>query len=112
MYLSKLSLNSTHYYVKKALSDCNEMHNLIMSGFPQLSEQQKNKGGPRSHFGVLYRIDSYHNNSQFYIIVQSQVKPDWSSLPENYCLPTNEEGIETKDIESIKNNLKIEAQKK
>lgn len=75
MYLSKLILNEREGYVHRELGNAHALHQRIMQAFPD--EQRLN---PRQDWNVLYR----HEPDSLVVLVQSDLKPDWSRLPLNY----------------------------
>lgn len=83
MYLSRLVLNPRSRAVRNDLSDCRGMHRTILSAFPQANKDQ---GGARSEFGVLFRADSDSRSGRITLLVQSEVEPDWTRLPNDYLL--------------------------
>jgi CRISPR system Cascade subunit CasE len=80
MFLSKLILNISDREVRRDLADCHDLHRTIMSAFPQA-----NGVAPREEFGVLFRVD-VGRDGKIILLVQSQVEPDWSRLPDDYLL--------------------------
>lgn len=60
MYLSRIQVD---------LSKVRSVHRLVMAGFPQVDSNS-----PRAQLKVLYRVDGR------YILVQSDLKPDWSQV--------------------------------
>lgn len=83
MYLSRLILNPRNRKVRRDLSDCQELHRTVLSGFPDMHENGINA---RHKFGVLHRLDIHPVSGAIVLLVQSIAKPDWSSLPEGYLL--------------------------
>jgi CRISPR system Cascade subunit CasE len=83
MYLSRLVLNPRSRAVRNDLSDCRNLHRTILSAFPQANKEQ---GGARAEFGVLYRADADPRSGKITLLVQSQTEPDWSRLPNDYLL--------------------------
>lgn len=95
MYLSLLRLNLANRQVHRDLADCQQMHRTIMSAFPTVAGARD----PRAQMGVLYRIEKRRVGVQ--VFVQSQVRPDWSSLPDLYLM----ESAQTKDITDFMNGI-------
>lgn len=83
MYLSRLVLNPRSRAVRNDLSDCRGLHRTILSAFPQA---QKEQGGARAEFGLLYRADAEPRSGRITLLVQSSAEPDWSRLPKDYLL--------------------------
>lgn len=77
MYLSRLVLNPRSRAVRNDLSDCRSLHRTILSAFPQANKEQ---GGARAEFGVLFRADADPRSGRITLLVQSQTEPDWSRL--------------------------------
>lgn len=83
--LSRLELAPRHLGVARDVGDVTEMHRTIMRAFPASEDRT-----PRAAFGVLFRADPKRR----VVLVQSQVVPDWSLLPDGYLV-----GAETKEID-------------
>jgi CRISPR system Cascade subunit CasE len=77
MYLSRLVLNPRSRAVRNDLSDCRNLHRTILSAFPQANKEQ---GGARAEFGVLFRVDTDPRSGGIALLVQSQTEPDWLRL--------------------------------
>jgi CRISPR system Cascade subunit CasE len=76
---SILSLDTHHPLGKRALLDPQVMHRTVMSGFYGWTEP-----GSRDHraqMGVLSLWTLDLRNRTLLLVVQSQVQPDWSSIP-------------------------------
>lgn len=80
MFLSLLKLNPASWAVRRGLADCQQLHQTIMAAFPEASE-----AAARQSLGVLFRLEATENGTLLY--VQSRAEPDWSRLPQGYCLP-------------------------
>ena len=91
MYLSKLLLNPTNSRVREDLSDCQRMHNTVMSGFPSSGESD---GVARSKYSVLYRIEANDREQSIVLLVQSAVRPYWDHLVANGYLAASSLGEE------------------
>jgi CRISPR system Cascade subunit CasE len=85
LYLSKLILNSRSNQVRRDLADCQSLHRRILSAFPNVTGDGAKA---REHFGVLHRLDLSKDGEQsiLVLLVQSNIEPDWTVLPEDYCL--------------------------
>lgn len=84
MYLSRLILDPRNRAVRRDLADCQAMHRTLLRAFPPI------EGGPaaaRSHYGVLYRIETVRSTGMIRVYVQSAIEPDWSRLPDGYLAP-------------------------
>lgn len=79
LYLSRLTLNPRDRRVQRELADCQALHRRVMTGFPGDAER-----GPRERYGVLYRVDSQLRAGRITLLVQSEMAPDWSALPQGY----------------------------
>jgi CRISPR system Cascade subunit CasE len=78
LYLSRLSLQIRNRAVQYDLSDCHNMHRRLLMGFPDLKDVVE----ARSHFGLLYRVESNRGNVS--VLAQSSGEPRWDRLPEGY----------------------------
>lgn len=72
MYLSLLKLNPSSRKVRVEAYRPYELHRSIMHAFPD-----KNNGGPGR---VLFRLDIDQKTGNMSVLVQSEKKPDWTSL--------------------------------
>jgi len=78
MYLSQLILNERQPQVYGDLGNAHRFHQRIMQAFPDEVEREK----PRQDWNILFR----HEPDSEVVLVQSDIAPDWSRLPENYLL--------------------------
>jgi CRISPR system Cascade subunit CasE len=94
LFLSKLILNPRSNHVRRDLSDCQSLHRRILSAFPKVTGEVAKA---REHFGVLHRLDLSKDGEQsrLVLLVQSNIEPDWTVLPEDYCLETGGESNPT-----------------
>ena len=76
MYLSRLELDIRNIFVRNALTNCQEMHKLIMRGFQNIESNEA-----RKEMGALYRVVS--NTKCVLVYVQSKVKPCWENEKSN-----------------------------
>lgn len=76
MYLSKLELNARHRDVLRDLSNAHKLHQRIMQAFPD----EENRESPREDWHILFRQEPDSD----VVLVQSDLEPDWSKLPEGY----------------------------
>ncbi len=104
MYLSRLTINPRSRDARRDLSDIYQMHQRVMSAFPDLG----GSGGARTRMAVLHRLDVDRSSGATVLLVQSQVKPDWTSLPDSYLAPidTGEDNPATKCIAAALENLR------
>lgn len=78
MYLSRLILNPRSRQVQRDLADPYQLHRTVMSGFPEdLPPEER----------VLHRLDDDQRSQRLVLLVQSQGRPDWSGLADDYLLP-------------------------
>lgn len=75
MYFSKLVLNRRHSKVQTDLSNAHKLHQRIMQGFPDEEPDR-----PRENWHILFRQEPDSD----VVLVQSEIEPDWSKLPEGY----------------------------
>ena len=73
MYLSRLTLNPRDRDARKWLSDCNQLHRTIMSGFGQAQTPEA-----RAELGVLYRVEETGGGAAVAVLVQSRDLPRWA----------------------------------
>lgn len=86
MYLSQLTLNTRQSQVHKELGNAHKFHQRIMQAFPD----EESRDRPREDWHILFR----HEPDKDVVLVQSEIEPDWSKLPEQYLL--------THDIKEMK----------
>ena len=84
MYLSKLVLNEHETAVHRDLGNTHKLHQRIMQGFPD--DQGDN---PRQAWNILYRQEP----DSLVVLVQSTIAPDWSRLPPDYLLKSDNKEI-------------------
>jgi len=80
-YISRLALNPRSREVQHDLADCQSLHRTILSGFRDVPTSEA-----REHFAILFRLEPTRNG-EVIVLVQSQARPDWSSLRPGYLLP-------------------------
>jgi CRISPR system Cascade subunit CasE len=76
MFLSKLSPNFTSPEFITDIDNIDKLHRRIMLGFPD-----ENIPTPRAESQVLFRVEEDRT-----ILIQSKIEPNWSRLPDNYCI--------------------------
>lgn len=76
MYLSQLVLNSRQSQVHKELGNAHKFHQRIMQAFPD----EESRDRPREDWHILFR----HEPDKDVVLVQSEIEPDWSKLPDQY----------------------------
>jgi CRISPR system Cascade subunit CasE len=98
MYLSRLVLNPRSRAVRNDLSDCRNLHRTILSAFPQANKEQ---GGARVEFGVLFRADTDPRSGRVTLLVQSQTEPDWSRLAQKDYLLDNFDELDNPAVKQV-----------
>ncbi|MBB5157379.1 type I-E CRISPR-associated protein Cas6/Cse3/CasE [Saccharopolyspora phatthalungensis] len=78
MFLSKLQVNVASRAFRTDYANIHDLHRTVMSAFPDLP---KNTPARQEH-GVLWRLDA--SPSGYTLYIQSQIHPDWATLPEGY----------------------------
>jgi len=80
MYLSRLQLNSNNRHVwRNIIANPYKIHQMVMRGFPSHVDRKK--------ADVLHRLDIRDRNVT--LLVQSTLKPDWSTINPTYLLPAD-----------------------
>jgi CRISPR system Cascade subunit CasE len=75
MYLSKLILNERDRTVQRDLSNAHALHQRIMLAFP---DEQRDH--PRNDWNILFRQEPDSD----VVLVQSEIEPVWTKLPNGY----------------------------
>jgi CRISPR system Cascade subunit CasE len=101
-YLSRLILNPRSRDVRRDLGNCHELHRTLLRAFPQVED---NVAKARERFGVLHRLDVDQRQQKLALLVQSFLKPEWSRLPSDYLLLTDEENPACKPIHETYSRL-------
>ena len=96
MFLSKVEINQYNRNTMRALSSPQTMHAAVMASFPP----SKNAVSRRP----LWRIDKI--GSAIYILVQSEIKPDFTHIVEQFGWPVSEQKWETLDMERFLASIK------
>lgn len=94
MYLSRVEINPYRRETARALSSPQIMHAAVMASFPSFSD---------SPGRVMWRVDRL--GSATYIIVQSDIKPDFSHILDQFGRPAADAGWETVDYDSFLSKL-------
>lgn len=76
MYLSQLFINSQKTFVLRELSNAHKFHQRIMQAFPD----EESRDRPREDWHILFRQEPDSD----VVLVQSEIEPDWSKLPDQY----------------------------
>lgn len=80
LYLSRLLLNPRSGQARREMHDPYNLHRTLMYAFADKRDQS----------GVLHRLDTDSRSGLRFLLVQSQVEPDWSYLVEKaYLMPPN-----------------------
>lgn len=80
LYLSRLLLNPISNQARREMHDPYNLHRTLMCAFADKRDQA----------GVLHRLDVDPRSGLRFLLVQSQVEPDWSYLVEKaYLAPPN-----------------------
>lgn len=77
IYLSHLPLNARDQNVQRELRDGYQMHKRLAHAFGQSDDEQLAAR-------VLFRADE--SAGRPIVLAQSKIAPDWSTLPDGYCL--------------------------
>jgi CRISPR system Cascade subunit CasE len=80
MFLSKLVLNERNRQVQYDLGNAHKLHQQIMHAFPDEADKHGDDWSPRQEWNILFRQEP----DSSIILVQSDIEPDWSILPQNY----------------------------
>ncbi|MFJ8134164.1 type I-E CRISPR-associated protein Cas6/Cse3/CasE [Streptomyces hydrogenans] len=76
---SILQLDLHHPYAAPALTDAHQMHRIVMSGFKGwVPDGQRDA---RAQLGVLSTWSADLKTNTLLIVVQSRVRPDWTTIP-------------------------------
>lgn len=106
MYLSQLLLNINNARVRHDLGNCHNLHQRIMTAFPEVKKNQQ----ARAAFQVLYYLDTHSRDKVPRLLVQSKSEPNWKHLPPNYVITMNQgnnSGIYTKECKYASLNFQI-----
>ena len=88
MFLSRVEINQYNRNTIRALSSPQTLHAAVMASFPPSKSAVSKK--------VLWRVDRI--GSAVYILVQSDVKPDFTHIVEQFGWPASEQKWETQDM--------------
>lgn len=91
MYLTQIKLNPEHPSVHYDTGNVHALHQRVMSGFLDLSQQQA-----RAKENILFRTEP----QRFQVLVQSRSQPDWGKLPKGYAI-----AHESKDCSDLLSSL-------
>jgi CRISPR system Cascade subunit CasE len=76
MYLSQLILNERQTQIHRDLGNAHKFHQRIMQAFPD----EESRETPREDWHILFRQEPDSD----VVLVQSEIEPDWSKLPDHY----------------------------
>ena len=97
IYLTKMILNPRCPQVRRDLGNPQELHRTISKGFPEIENQEHLpkhlRETPRNKFDVLHRLEIDKNRGRAVLLVQSTVKPDWTSLPGDYAAEIKQKSV-------------------
>ncbi len=89
IYLTKMILNPQSRKVWNDLGNLQELHRTVSGAFPKIETDEAaphhERRTPRNEFNLLHRLDFDSRGGRAVLLVQSSVKPDWSSLREGYA---------------------------
>lgn len=110
IYLTKLILNPSSRTVWNDLGNLQNMHRTVSKAFPAIESDEAvahhERKTPRNAFNLLHRLDFDRRNGRAVLLVQSNVEPDWSFLPDGYA-----QGIECKTVHEqyskIENGMRL-----
>ena len=89
IYLTKMVLNTQARKVWNDLGNPQQLHRTISGAFPKIDDQahlpHHERRTPRGEFNLLHRLEFDSRNGKAVLLVQSSVRPDWSSLGEGYA---------------------------
>ena len=103
MFLSKLVLNERDRAVQKDLGNAHKLHQKIMQAFPDEADQHPDNWSPRQEWNILFRQELEQGLDSAVILVQSDIEPNWSFLPNSYLsdrypIPTSKPFAVSADI--------------
>lgn len=89
IYLSKIILNTESRAVWNDLGNLQQLHKTISKAFPAVENQDGAKHHeqitPRNKFNILHRLDFNRRSGKAVLLVQSEIEPNWDSLPNGYA---------------------------
>jgi CRISPR system Cascade subunit CasE len=81
LFLSLLKLNPRDRQVRRDIAQPYQMHMTLWNRFAALRrDQATGKNLDR----ILFRVDTDRRGANPFVLVQSDIEPDWTSLPEGY----------------------------
>ncbi len=88
--------------MRRDLANCYQMHKTVLTGFPQKNERKNKKESARAQFDILYRIEESSHSNRVFLLVQSNIEPNWSYLPKWYTLKNNhDDGFTVKNLKDL-----------
>ena len=89
IYLTKMILNTQSRKVWNDLGNPQQLHRTVSGAFPKIDGQERlphhERKTPRGEFNLLHRLEFDRSTGKAVLLVQSSVRPDWSSLGEEYA---------------------------
>jgi CRISPR system Cascade subunit CasE len=82
MILSRFFLNQRSRDVRRATSDSQALHHLVMSMYPPIESST-----PRAALGVLHRLERSEHGDALVLLVQSTEPPEVGRLPKDFLDP-------------------------
>jgi CRISPR system Cascade subunit CasE len=80
-YLSLLKLNPRDREVRRDLAQPYQIHLTLWNRFPSLRRDQATS---ENLDRILFRVDTDRHGGNPFVLVQSDIQPDWASLPSGY----------------------------
>ena len=111
IYLTKMILNPRSNRVRAEVGNPQELHKTISNAFPAIVNSpdlpKHERKTPRNEYNILHRLDIVRHRGKAFLLVQSEVEPDWNFLsPDDYA-----DELETKEIsenyEAIENGITL-----
>ena len=96
MYFTKVILKKSHNKSIEIITDLQETHRFVMSGFQIVDEEQ-----PRKELGILYA--SIYNENETSLLIQSAVLPKENGFDHPYV-----ESVRTMDIDQLIEHAAVE----
>ena len=110
IYLTKMILNPKCPQVRRDLGNPQELHKTVSGAFPKVEGQEHlpkhQQETPRNKFNILHRLEVDKHRGQAVLLVQSNIKPDWSLLPADYATELKCRTVH-EQYENIKNGMNL-----
>jgi len=95
MFLSRIEINIYRRETRKALDSPQVMHAAIMASFPSFGDKTEQR--------VLWRIDRLGPST--YVLVQSEIKPDFTHMVDQFGWPESGQTWETLDYDGFLSHI-------